>query len=157
MNSAAESKVQSRIKQRDAGESESEHSDRALRLPGHQHDDRAPVPLDSLPIPKGQWQDLAITRFFADYVCDSDVIRDNTKFLPDLCSSPDRPPHLREALHAVAFASQANQEKLEWLEVESIKAYGRLLAMVPKLLQDPAAAARESTLVTIYLLGLHEV
>jgi hypothetical protein len=66
-------------------------------------------PLGAVPLPLSwNWQDQAIARFFADYILPSDVFTENLPFLPRLCGSPDSCHHLKEALHAVAFASQGN-------------------------------------------------
>ena len=103
------------------------------------------------------WREKAITRFFSDYVLESDSVPHTTIILPILCSSLGAGICLRDALYAVAFVSQANQLGLPWMAIEANKIYGHALASLAKALKDPVESLKDTTLATPYLLGWYEV
>jgi hypothetical protein len=115
---------------------------------------RKPLGAVTLPL-SWNWQDQAVARFFADYILPSDVFTDNLQFLPRLCGSSSSCHHLKEALQAVAFASQGNQLGLKWMTTEGSLAYGRALPLIADVLQNQSR--EDSTLAAIFLLGLYEV
>ncbi len=104
-----------------------------------------------------EWRENAVARFFTDYVLDSDAVPNTTMVLPGLCSSPDAGACLKDALYAAAFVNQANQLGLKWMAVEANAAYGRALASLAKVLQDPVEALKDTTLATPFVMGLYEV
>jgi hypothetical protein len=103
------------------------------------------------------WREVAITRFFSDYCVSSDAVPFTWMALRDLYSSPDASRCLREALHAAAFVSHANQLGLEWMALEAIGAYGRALASLSKALEDPEEVLSDTLLAAPYLIGQYEV
>ena len=103
------------------------------------------------------WREKAVTRFFADYILDSDAVPHTTIVFPGLCSSSDAGPCLKDALHAAALANQANQLGLKWMAIEANEAYGRALASLTSALQDLVKALKDSTLATAFLVSLYEV
>jgi hypothetical protein len=104
------------------------------------------------------WKDLAIPRFFTDYVFKSHVVcRGDLSFLPELCSRSNFHAPLKAALDAVAWLSLSNQFGIEWLKVEASKSYFHAVTLMAKLLQDPDAAREDAILATNYLFGLFEV
>jgi hypothetical protein len=102
-----------------------------------------------------QWQKTAVDRLFAEYVPQSDLL--GWQFHPKIYRDALSLKHLKEALYATAFVNQSNQLGLEWLGCETTKSYGRLLRLIPKVLQNPADAKKESTLATVFLVSLYEV
>ena len=104
------------------------------------------------------WKDIAVPRFFADYVFKSRVMfQGDLSFLPDLCARYDWHAPLREALDAVAWLSLSNQLGIEWLTFEACRSSFHAVEMIAKLLEDPHRAREDATLATNYLFGLFEV
>ena len=104
------------------------------------------------------WKDIAVPRFFADYVIKSRVMfRGDLSFLPGLCASSELHAPLREALDAVAWLSLSNQLGIEWLTFEACRSYFHAVEMMAKLLEDPDRARDDTTLAANYLFGLFEV
>jgi hypothetical protein len=101
------------------------------------------------------WEEMAVTRFFADYTSFSDNFEDCLHFIPGLCRHLKEDVLLKESLHAVAFRSQGNQCELEWMVVEGRLAYGRALLLLAEVSED--CAISDSVLAAVYLLGLYEV
>jgi hypothetical protein len=86
------------------------------------------------------WQETVIKRFFADYVVHTGVIPENLDVLPGICNKPGQCAYVEEALRAVAFMSQANQLKIDWLSTSAAKRYGRSLLLLADALKDPKEA-----------------
>lgn len=103
------------------------------------------------------WRETAVARFFSDYCVGSDAVPQTWRVLQVLCNSSDASACLRDALHATAFVSQANQLGLEWMALKAIDAYGRALASLAKVLQDPIEVLKDTSLATPYLIGQYEV
>ena len=108
------------------------------------------------PVAAEEWRESAV-RFFADYVLDSDAVPNTTIFLPGLCGSSDAGACLNDAVYAAAFVKQANQLGLEWMASEAKAAYGRALASLVRVLQDPVEVLKDTTLATPFVIGLCEV
>lgn len=104
-----------------------------------------------------EWRESAVTRFFADYVLDSDAVPNTTIFLPALYGDSDAAACLNDAVHAAALVNRANQLGLEWMASEAKAAYGRALASLAGVLQDPVEALKDTTLATPFVIGLYEV
>jgi hypothetical protein len=101
------------------------------------------------------WEEMAVTRFFADYTSFSEKFDDTLHFLPALCRRLNEDLLLKESLHAVAFRSQGNQCGMEWMVMEASLAYGRALLLLAQVSED--RAINDSVLAAVYLLGLYEV
>ena len=167
MNSLAEKKVRTRIKARMALESPSvclDSYDSSSSVNGSQHRNQdgviCPGELEAKISPpvSTNWKDIAIPRFFADYVFKSHVMfQGDLSFLPDLCVRPDGYAPLGEALEAVAWLSLSNQLRIEWLKIEACRSYFYAVEQMAKLLGDPDQAREDKTLATNYLFGLFEV
>jgi hypothetical protein len=169
MNDIAEAKVKSRAKATSTGEdaqalllSASFDPDKSAtgsqdRCQGSRLDIRKSLDKIS-PSMSTKWEKVAISRFFADYVSSSHIVkRVDLQFLLKLCSSPNLNAPLKEALEAVAFLSLANQLRLDWLAIEANKSYCRSLPLVAKLLQNVEEARDDTTLATIFLFTCYEV
>ena len=109
------------------------------------------------PLVLTEWRENAVARFFMDYVLHSDAVSNTTIVLPGLYNSSDAGACLKDALHATAFVNQANHFGLKWLATEADAAYGRALASLNRVLQDPTEALKDTTLATAFLIGLYEV
>ena len=107
--------------------------------------------------PSTDWTANAVATFFADWIVPSDLVLENTSFLPDLCYSSETTVCLDSALSAAAFANQSNRYGLQWAAFEARKAYGRAVAALAVALQDPVEAKKDSTLAALHLVSLHEV
>lgn len=101
------------------------------------------------------WRKEAVMRFLADYSLQSDAMSESLKFLPKPSDYSSLCPHLKEALHAAAFANQGNQLGSEWMVTEGGLAYGRALALLVGIMEKKAA--NDSTLAATILLGMYEV
>ena len=109
------------------------------------------------PCAQTEWRDTAINRFFSDYVLESDAVPNTTIFLPGLYSSLDAGACFEDALCAAAFVNQANHLGLEWMAIEAKAAYGRALASLLRVLQNPVEALKDTTLAAAFVVGLYEV
>lgn len=109
------------------------------------------------PVAAEEWQNSAVTRFFVDYALDSDAVPNTTIFLPALYGESDAGACLNDAVYAAAFENQANQLGLEWMASEAKAAYGRALASLARVLQDPVEVLKDTTLATPFVIGLYEV
>ncbi|RFU24971.1 hypothetical protein B7463_g11367, partial [Scytalidium lignicola] len=103
------------------------------------------------------WREVALPRFFADFVFESTVFTGSgLSFLPELYGRPDQHAPLIEALSAVASLSMANQLRIESLKLEALQSYFHAIQLMAKLLQHPDEAQQDATLATNYLFGLFE-
>ena len=113
----------------------------------------------SVTMPDGaqEWRESAVTRFFADFALDSDAVPNTTIFLSGLYGDSNAGACFNDAVYAAAFANQANQLGLAWMADEARAAYGRALASLARVLQDPVEVLKDTTLATPFVLGLYEV
>jgi hypothetical protein len=160
MNHVAENKVMKRIKPTEGpGQTCSPECDIIVQAAERQlHDDirfvYRPTEYVALSAPPG-WEELAVTRFFESYTLYSDKFQDCWHFMPALCRRLKDCAHLKEALHAVAFRSQGNQNGMEWMVTEGRLAYGRALRLLAELSED--CAMNDSVLAAVNLIGMYEV
>jgi hypothetical protein len=100
-----------------------------------------------------------VAKFFLDWCPRSDVVILTTTVLQALYESEeaDTDACFREAVHATALRSKANQFGLDDMIVEAERAYGRALAATNLILKDSPNITKDTTLATLYLLGLYEV
>lgn len=111
-----------------------------------------------LPPISTDWQEVAIPRFFADYILQSDVVKwGSFGFLRDILSTETSQTYLGNALRAVALMSLANQTQQEWLAVEAKKGYGQAILGVAKDLQTMPTANTDALLASTFLFGFFEV
>jgi hypothetical protein len=104
------------------------------------------------------WQEIALPRFFADYIFESPIFTGSSlSFLRELCGRTNLRAPLREALNSVAWLSLSNQLGIEWLKVEACGSYFHAVKVMAKLLKGPDEARQDATLATNYLFGLFEV
>ncbi len=103
------------------------------------------------------WRENAVTRFFTDNALDSDAVPNTTIVLPGLYGTSDAGACLKDALYAAAFGNEANQLGLKWMAIEAKAAYGRALASLSRVLQDPVEALKDTTLATPFVIGLYKV
>ena len=103
------------------------------------------------------WQETVIECFFADWAIHTDVFPENLDFLPMICSKPEQCAYIEEALGAVAFVSQANQLKIEWLSVSAARYYGRALLLLAEAFKHPNEAKNDTVLAAMFLVSLYEV
>jgi hypothetical protein len=101
------------------------------------------------------WEEVAVTRFFADYTVSSDKFLDCLHFLPGLCRRLSDSSLLKEALHAVAFRSQGNQGGMEWMVIEGSLSYSRALLLLAEVSEEHAIS--DPVLAAVYLIGIYEV
>ena len=113
--------------------------------------------LEQRHLAKSDWQDDAVAALFSDYVLDSDVVVLNTSFLRSLYESQATSACFKEALHAAACGSRANQLGLDWMVAEASSLYGKALKLLNNALQSPVEVKLDTTLAAIYLVGLYEV
>jgi hypothetical protein len=160
MNHVAETKVLKRTKPA-AGPGTTPSSQQSIRIQAAEkklHDDiRFAYRPDTYVAPSltPGWEEMAVTRFFADYTSFSDKCDDGMHFLQGLCRHLNEDLLLKESLHAVAFRSQGNQCAMEWMVTEASLAYGRALLLLAGVSED--CAISDSVLAAVYLLGLYEV
>ncbi|KAE9377490.1 hypothetical protein N431DRAFT_398426 [Stipitochalara longipes BDJ] len=103
------------------------------------------------------WRDVAIPRFFADYVFESKLFTGSSlSFLPELYGCANMHTPLKEALNAVAWLSMSNQLGIKSLKSEACRSYFHAIELMAKLLQGPGEARQDATLATNYLFGLFE-
>lgn len=102
----------------------------------------------SLPCQIGtNWEDIAVPRFYADYIFRSDPMAlSNFKFIPDIVSRNSSCTILNESLRAVALINLANQTHQESLAAEANRSFYRAVRCMATLLQDPKEAKRDTTL-----------
>ncbi|KAF2092992.1 hypothetical protein NA57DRAFT_61851 [Rhizodiscina lignyota] len=98
-----------------------------------------------------------VNEFLTDYVWDSNVVIRTTWFLRDLYMSSSPGSLYREAFHAAALRSRANQQSLKWMAAEGDNAYGRGLTMLKAALEDPAQVKTDATLAAAFVCGLSEL
>jgi hypothetical protein len=104
------------------------------------------------------WQEIALPRFFADYIFESPIFTGSgLSFLRELCGRTNLRAPLKEALNAVAWLSLSNQLGIEWLKFEACGSYFHAVKLMAKLLKGPDEARQDATLATNYLFGLFEV
>jgi len=104
------------------------------------------------------WREVALPRFFADFVFESTVFTGSSlAFLPELYGRADQHAPLKEALNAVAWLSMANQLRIKSLKLEALQSYFHAIELMAKLLQHSDEAQHDATLATNYLFGLFEV
>ncbi|RFU26910.1 hypothetical protein B7463_g9420, partial [Scytalidium lignicola] len=104
------------------------------------------------------WQQIAIPRFFADYVSQSNMFtKGNFRFLPDIYNQRMSSPHFDEALRAVAFMSLANQLGKDDLSVEARKLYGSAIVRVATQLHNVEGAIDDTVIASSLLFSLFEM
>jgi hypothetical protein len=104
------------------------------------------------------WHQIAIPRFFADYVSRSDVLGSGSlRFLRDIYSQRICRVNFDEALRAVAFMSLANQLSKAELSVEARKLYGSAIIRVATKLQNVEEAADDTILASSFLFSMFQV
>jgi hypothetical protein len=104
------------------------------------------------------WKEIALPRFFADYIFESPIFTGSgLSFLRELYGRTNLRAPLREALNAVAWLSLSNQLGIVWLKVEACGSYFHAVKAMAKLLKGPDEARQDATLATNYLFGLFEV
>jgi hypothetical protein len=101
--------------------------------------------------------DKALVRFFEDYCPASSVITYNTSILHVLYERSTTSDCFKDALQAAALRSMANQLNLEQMAADAERAYGRALALAKAALANSTEVTKDTTLATLYLLGLYEV
>lgn len=100
------------------------------------------------------WREIAIPKFLADYVFQSDVAQwGNFHFVSDVFSKS----MAQEALQAVALTSLANQIKVPSLITEARKHYCEAIIRIANALGDIEEAKKDSTLASVNLLHMFEV
>lgn len=104
------------------------------------------------------WQQIAIPRFFGDYIAPSDLLKNgNFRCLRDIYSQPRASTHFDDALQAVALMSLANQLGKQDLSVEARKLYGTAIIKVATKLRNGEDATDDTIMGASYLLTLFEV
>jgi hypothetical protein len=104
------------------------------------------------------WHQIAIPRFFADYISRSDVLGGGSfRFLLDIYSQRMCNIHFDEALRAVAFMSFANQLGKNDLSVEARKLYGSAIMRVATKLRNVEEALDDTILASSFFFSLFQV
>jgi hypothetical protein len=165
MTSISETKVRKRVKARIAGRKGSPEPSTSSRpadsvnsttqRPTRHSGDCQPR---ICPPMSTNWQEIALPRFFADYIFESPIFTGSgLSFLRELCGRTNLRAPLKEALNAVAWLSLSNQLGIEWLKFEACGSYFHAVKLMAKLLKGPDEARQDATLATNYLFGLFEV
>ncbi|OCK83194.1 hypothetical protein K432DRAFT_192747 [Lepidopterella palustris CBS 459.81] len=105
-------------------------------------------------------EDQAIPRFFYDYVLHGTkpgIPGGFLNFLHELYDRELATPGLWAALAATAYASLANQTKVESLKDRARQVYGISLTLLHQALQSPKETKKDSTLGTLMLLSMYEL
>lgn len=165
MSKYAEKKVQKRVRDRLGGNmgSNTYHSEAVVQnitptflSPGNA---QFSTPLGGLPPQVGtNWMEIAIPRFFADYVYRSENVRQfNISFIIEIANANKSCACIQEALRAVALISLANQTHQKRLETEASQYFYRAVGLLAKSLQDPEEAKKDTTLASTFLFGWYTV
>lgn len=104
--------------------------------------------------------ELAVARFFQDYVVSSDPLdrrKGFLEFLPDLyaCSPPGS--CLSTTVSAIAFANFGGRFQLAEAKCLAAKSYGTALKLINIAIADPGEARGDETLLAVYLTSIYEV
>ncbi|KAF2488957.1 hypothetical protein BU16DRAFT_219249 [Lophium mytilinum] len=106
------------------------------------------------------FEEMAIPRFFADYIIPGTVPGvpgGFLGFLEDISNPKFATTCLLEALTAASYASLANQIRDERLKVKARKAYGSCLALLNQALRTPTEAKKDATLGAMAIIALYEI
>jgi hypothetical protein len=104
--------------------------------------------------------ELAVGRFFHDYVVSSDPLdrrKGFLEFLPGLhaCSPPDS--CLSATVSAIAFANFGGRFQVAEAKSLAAKSYGTALKLINVAIADPEEAKGDATLLAVYLTSIYEV
>jgi hypothetical protein len=99
----------------------------------------------------------ALSFFFAHHKIEAtDVLGGQYEFLVDMISRDDLEPVLQSSIRATSLACLANSTKSEALMKRARQAYGDALVGTNNALRSPESAVKDSTLVSVVLLGQYE-
>jgi hypothetical protein len=102
-------------------------------------------------------EDQAVGFFFSNYVVQPTFIpRGQYDFLPELLNQPHTERILQTSVTAAGLAGLANATKCPQIMKQAQQQYANALAMTNKALRTRATAVRDSTIISVILLGLYE-
>lgn len=102
-------------------------------------------------------EDQAIGFFLASYVISPTFVpRGQFDFLPELLSRPDTEEILQRSATAAGLAALANATKSPHISKKAQKEYISALALTNKALGSTQTAIKDSTLVSVIMLGMYE-
>jgi hypothetical protein len=100
---------------------------------------------------------VALRQFLAPTSGNGSRSHDFLEFLPDLYSETSDGSCLNMATHAVAMAYISNTSGAFTKTYEHVQTYGRALRATNVALRDPLESVKDSTIIAVWLLGVHEV
>ncbi|KAF2489010.1 hypothetical protein BU16DRAFT_567970 [Lophium mytilinum] len=123
------------------------------RKPTRTHKLAAPLATD--------WEDLALCKFFGDFVFPKENAGGNAfrylDFLPSIYERDAKQSHLTDAVLAVALIHFANQKRVEGLNMRARRSYARSLNLVNRSLANPIEKGSDEVLATLCLLAKYEI
>lgn len=106
---------------------------------------------------KSSLEDQAVGFFFANYVVEPSIVpRGQFDWLPELLNQPNTERVLQSSVNAAGLASLANTTKSPAIMKRAQEEYVAALAMTNRALQFKKTAIKDSTLISVILLGMYE-
>ena len=120
-----------------------------------------PDPVPTAPL-STDWEDEALTNFFADFVIQPDTRGFGTGYffyLKAMCDEQPRGPdsYLLETARAAVCAAFANRHSINALIASARRHFNRALTSVQRVLGDPIKARSDEALSAIYLFGFCKI
>jgi hypothetical protein len=168
MNEYAEQSVKARLVRRGGGNTKtpppSDSASPKFPLLEYQHTSVSPTKLVQIapsaikPHMKTNWYDVAIPRFFSDYIWPSHKVPGGSlNFLPDVLKRSPECRFLKSALQAVGLISLANQQKQPHLLRDAEYCFLHAIAGVAKALEDTNQAKSDAVIATTFLFTIYAV
>lgn len=102
-------------------------------------------------------EDQALGLFISSYVSQPALVpRGQYEWVLEAFHSPDCEEILRSSVHAASLAALANSTKNSVIAAKAYSAYGSALQMTNSALRVKETAVRDSTLISVIMLGLYE-
>lgn len=110
--------------------------------------------------PEPSLHELALNRFFLDYVVSSDPLdrgQGFLEFLPNLYANASKDSCLRATVSAIALGNFAGRFQVAKAKAEAVESYGIALRDINSAIKDPEKARLDETVLSVYLISLTEV
>lgn len=102
-------------------------------------------------------EDQALGFFFANYKIEPSIVpRGQFEFLAELLKRNDTERILHSSVNAASLASLANTTKSPLIMKRAREEYGAALAMTNRALKSRNTAVKDSTLISVLMLGMYE-
>lgn len=116
-----------------------------------------PGPLNAIANMVPSIEDQALGFFMANFVMEPSIVpRGNFEWVPELMNRPDAERIIRSSVIAASLAGLANSTKSPSIKKRAQEEYATALTLTNKALQSTETAIKDSTLVSVIMLGMYE-